>query len=319
MQQVALLVQAEVSQIKLIRAFENFVYEFPQGAAYRILRITHSSHRSLAQVLSELHFLNYLGVNGVNAANVIHNSKGELASCIKATDGSYFVVSVFTKANGVGAEEFEFTPEVLQDWGRTMGKMHALSKNYKPSTEIIPRYQWFDDPLVNNGLHNKRLNSEAILRLAELNDAIKALPNNKDTFGLIHSDLHQGNFFVCQNQITAFDFDDCCYQYFIHDIAISLYYAFKKGYTGMDKKTFATHFLKYFIQGYQMENTLPNDWIKQLPLFFELRHFVLHEVLTQKLDIENATQPYLDMVARMQMLACGEVPFLEFSLEEVWP
>lgn len=318
MQQAAKLAQVDVGEIKLIRAFENFVYAFPFGNQQRILRITHNSHRSLPQVLAELDFIDHLANGGVSIACVLPNVEGKLASVINANDGSQFIVAIFMKANGVGAEGFDFTPEVLHSWGRVLGQMHHQTKSYKPDNWVVPRYQWYEDPLVKNGLTNPQLSEKAKLRLGALIERIKALPITKETFGLIHSDLHQGNFFVHYNLVTAFDFDDCCYQYFVHDIAIALYYALRRGYNGMNQKDFVGYFLKHLMKGYQLENSLSPQWIEELPLFLELRSFVLHEVLTQKLDRENATQQYLDLVGHMQKLTNGEEPLVSFDIDEVY-
>lgn len=314
LQQAAQFAQVDSIQIKPIRAYENFVFEFPFHNGFRILRITHSSHRSVSQVISELDFINFLANGGANVASSIANVDGQFTTAINALDGTHFIVAIFTKANGVGAPGFYFTPEVLKSWGSVIGKMHQLAKIYHPSEGIELRHHWHEDPLVKNGFVNSQLTTKAKARLKEIMVTIDALPKNKDTFGLIHSDLHHGNFFVHDNQVTAFDFDDCCYQYFVHDIAIALYYALRQGYNGMSDKAFVVCFLKHLMVGYNQQNMLPGGWIEQLPLFLELRNFVLHEVLTQKMDLNKITPQYLDTIALMQKLTNGELPLMSFDI-----
>ncbi len=50
----------------------------------------------------------------------------------------------------------------------------------------------------------------------------RAVGQGVETFGLIHSDLHQENYFFHQDQIRAIDFDDCGYGYYLHDMAVTL-------------------------------------------------------------------------------------------------
>jgi Ser/Thr protein kinase RdoA (MazF antagonist) len=43
-----------------------------------------------------------------------------------------------------------------------------------------------------------------------------------DSFGLIHADLHQENYFFQHDQVRAIDFDDCGYGHYLYDIAVTL-------------------------------------------------------------------------------------------------
>jgi Ser/Thr protein kinase RdoA (MazF antagonist) len=45
----------------------------------------------------------------------------------------------------------------------------------------------------------------------------------RDTFGLIHGDLHQENYLFHQGQVCAIDFDDCGYGYYLYDLAVTLF------------------------------------------------------------------------------------------------
>ena len=49
------------------------------------------------------------------------------------------------------------------------------------------------------------------------------LRQESDAYGLVHADLHMGNFFVDHSgQMTVFDFDDCCFHWFGYDCAVSV-------------------------------------------------------------------------------------------------
>lgn len=49
------------------------------------------------------------------------------------------------------------------------------------------------------------------------------LGRDSETFGLIHGDLHQENYFFHQGQVRAIDFDDCGYGHYLYDIAVTFF------------------------------------------------------------------------------------------------
>jgi Ser/Thr protein kinase RdoA (MazF antagonist) len=51
----------------------------------------------------------------------------------------------------------------------------------------------------------------------------RALGQGPETFGLIHGDLHQENYFFHQGQVRTIDFDDCGYGYYLYDLAVTAY------------------------------------------------------------------------------------------------
>lgn len=114
------------------------------------------------------------------------------------------------------------------------------------------------------------------------------MPKDKEGYGLIHTDVHSGNFFVDDNgNITIFDFDDCSYMYFISDIAIALFYCLLSPDTVENKITFSYEFLDHFFRGYREENHLDYKWIKLLPDFLKLRELELYVVIYRSCDMDN--------------------------------
>jgi amicoumacin kinase len=97
------------------------------------------------------------------------------------------------------------------------------------------------------------------------------LPKGRDVYGLIHADLHFGNFFVDgeSGAITLIDFDDCAYGWYVMDAAMLLFDSLVL-YAGADKQAFAERFLSCFLKGYLHENPLSGFWLRQLPHFLKL-------------------------------------------------
>ena len=154
----------------------------------------------------------------------------------------------FTKAEGKPPSRKNATDKMYYNYGKTIGMFHSLTKNYVESDGIIKRYNWDQDLLILNG--DKYLPESDKIIIDRLNEVIKeinSLEKNKDNFGLIHTDVHMGNFFVKNDELTVFDFDDAAYQYFVSDIAIALYYLI---FMANEEDQFAladrlmTHFMK---------------------------------------------------------------------------
>ena len=70
-------------------------------------------------------------------------------------------------------------------------------------------------------------------------------------------------------RITLFDFDDCCYGWFVMDIAMPLM-DFLVLYPGIERERVAVRFLSSFLRGYLPQHPLDADWLQQLPVFLKL-------------------------------------------------
>ena len=94
-----------------------------------------------------------------------------------------------------------------------------------------------------------------------------ALGEAPETFGLIHADLHQGNYAFNDGQVGAIDFDDCGWGHFIYDFAVTLsevsvldnYSALRDG----------------LLAGYEQSRPLPAGFDLHLPAFLALREVKL--------------------------------------------
>jgi Ser/Thr protein kinase RdoA (MazF antagonist) len=58
--------------------------------------------------------------------------------------------------------------------------------------------------------------------IRKVREVQKIVGQKPETFGLIHGDLHQGNYFFHQGRVQAIDFDDCGYGYYLYDLAVTL-------------------------------------------------------------------------------------------------
>jgi amicoumacin kinase len=281
---------ADIANAKKLGDFENYVYEVHKNGIPYILRLTHSSHRSKDQVEAELEWVNYLHSQGVNVSLVSYSENGNIVEEISAGDTAFFVC-LFDKAPGeaVSVKSEWMAPSLYKEWGRTIGKMHRVTKDYKEGGSV--REHWYDEDLLKNMESYLPSTEEAIINEGkELIRQLHLLPAGRDEYGLIHSDIHSGNFFYHEGEIHVFDFDDSSYHWFASDIAIPLFYSTWARMSGKnleERSEFGEVFLTHFLKGYLEENSLDDQWIKRIPLFLKLRDYVLFTVFNKKFDVNN--------------------------------
>lgn len=260
---------------RFIRRVANFVYESSLDGRPVILRLTEPSHRSATELAAELEWMDYLSRGGLR-----------LAAPLRARDGSFvrelpgpFLACVFVKAPGGPLSGL--SPELIRGWGRYLGRMHKMTRGYRPAGE--PRQEWDEDYLLGAALRSHDENDVLpYRRLNELLEWLRSLPEGPDEYGLVHCDLHQGNFFVHENEITAFDFDDCCRHWFAYDLSQPL---FSILHACEDEGLEYAPLESAFLEGYALENELAPIWLKRLPAFMQYRAaLIYHWIETAKSD-----------------------------------
>jgi Ser/Thr protein kinase RdoA (MazF antagonist) len=260
----------------------NLVYEYAIDGKLLILRLSFRPERSLDQIRAEVHFVTYLAEQGVRVSVPVASTKGELVETIQA-EGIDFQVVSFVKGKGMrvpdnGYRYREGVPieEYFQNWGHVLGQMHRATQQYQPINEQIRRPDWFE-------LHQSQLSMVDCLpedlqmagrRIRSTLAELQSLPKGRDCYGLIHGDFNDGNFTVdySNGDMTVFDFDDCCYFWFMYEIACSW-----EGGIGrvmfrslQERKAFMDEYMEQVMAGYQRANVLSDDWLEKLPLFIRL-------------------------------------------------
>ncbi len=302
--------------IQLLDGFESFIYEFRRAGGDYILRIGHNGRRPEALIRGEVDWINYLADGGASVARAVLSSRGELVEALDDGAGGQFLATAFEKAPGVDPWKTKRGPAYYQAYGRLLGRMHALSKDYRPRLPDAHRPQW-DDPLMlvveANLPPSERVALEKYQALVE---HARTLPQGRDDYGLIHFDAHEGNLFVDENgRITLFDFDDCHYSWYANDIAIVLFYNVM---WAEDQASFTHEFMRHFLNGYTHENRFDPAWLVEIPNFMKMREIDLYAVIHRSFDVENLDDPWCAryMDGRKQRIE-GEVPYIEMDFEEL--
>lgn len=272
--------------------YQNLVFEFVQNNKPYIFRVSDSIIRNKEKINSELEWCVYLLEHGVPLSRPLKSLAGHLTETVDRY-GVKITSTLFEKAPGrkMTYPEYLNSVEVFRELGKITGKIHKASKSYiAPNTK---RNNWTENYYLKN-IYNYIPKSEVDIRNAyeSLMMDLASLNYNKNSFGLIHGDINVGNFYIADNQITLFDFDECQYSWFIEDIAIQLFYTvYVFGDDSIsERQEMADKFMSYFLSGYYSENSLEDYWIEKIPEFLKLRELIVHVGIYKKWDLNNLSQ-----------------------------
>ncbi|MGB2981501.1 MAG: phosphotransferase [Candidatus Zixiibacteriota bacterium] len=259
--------------------FEKSLYEYEHEGKRFVLRLTIPQYVDFELIPGEVDWVNYLADNGVSVPRALPSKDGNLVEIIEADDSSCAAVS-FERVEGKPIDfddGDEWNGELFVRYGEIIGKMHALTKRYAPADESLIRMQWYEQDWFDS--HLLPGESPVHRKCEELMDALRTLPKDRDSYGLIHGDAHPWNVLLHEGNIVLTDFDFCEQSWFASDIAIILFYAVMAPMERMDKMSFAVYFMKNFMRGYDRENSIDAYWLKQIPGFLRLRmisKYILH-------------------------------------------
>ncbi|UCE66354.1 MAG: phosphotransferase [Candidatus Zixiibacteriota bacterium] len=259
-------------------SFESLVFEFARGGENFILKLTHSIHRNRDQVMGEVEWVNHLRANGIPVCGVIPSIKGNLLEIVEVED-SYFIIYALEKAPGSHAEKGQWSDELILVWGETLGRIHAATRTFRPSRASYRRFHWYEDDTLNAEKYIPEDQREVINKIEDHKSKLRALPTDENSYGVIHSDIHNWNFYVHNGGIHVFDTDDCHYNWLAYDIGIPLYYALRTAEIGDDNIEYARYFFDLFLKGYRNENDIDPVWITRIPDFMKLREMDLYIVI----------------------------------------
>jgi Ser/Thr protein kinase RdoA (MazF antagonist) len=298
-------------RIHPLDGFESFIYEFERPDGQFVLRIGHSSRRSPDLIRGEVDWINFLANGGASVARAVLSQTGALVEPLEDGQGGQFLCTAFVRAPGGEAPRGPLGERLVRNYGRLLGRMHALAKKYSVPNPAWRRSEWNDPSNLYADLWMPEKFASLLPKYRRLIAHLEALPREPEGYGMIHQDAHPGNFFVDENDmLTLFDFDDCVYGHFIYDIAMVLFYTANDQ---PDKPAFAARFLPVFFSGYREENRLDPRWLAELPHFLKLREIDLFaEILF--MDGETPSHPWAAryMQGRAEKIA-ADVPVIDFD------
>jgi amicoumacin kinase len=284
---------------RFMRAVENFLYAVDLDGTEWVLRLTCSNRRSIDELASELDWIQFLSANGLSVAYPLPSLRGNLVERLSGGCGDYYA-AVFRKAPGHSLRQLtDFSDTVVGAWGAYIGRIHALTQRYSVPNGTKRRADWRGELTLQVALRSVDARggpcSDIFLQLLEWQ---RGLEQPADGYGLVHADLHHGNFFVQGSTITAFDFDDCCYHWFAYDLAVPWFYL-RGEYRSSGVQFAEERLFEVFLEGYAKSHTLSSAWTKRIETFIAYRTALLYHWLKTRLADGDFDQTGIDWCERM--------------------
>ncbi|MEZ0325148.1 MAG: phosphotransferase enzyme family protein [Fimbriimonas sp.] len=260
---------------------ENTTFKVVTSDGAYCLRIHRPGYQSFESIHSELEWLSAIRRDTQLAVPDPQISlRGELV--VRAS-----VVEVPEERNCVLFQwlEGEFlrepTPEQFRRLGRAMAQLHEHALHWNRPADFTRHF--LDDTGMYNEDSDKALltaselisdeDRELVKRIAEESRALmRQLGKGPEVYGLIHGDLHRGNFLFEGETIKLIDFDDCGFAHYLYDFAASLAYQLRfEDFEGTRDALF---------DGYESIRPLPPHTRECLSQFLRLRfHGIVKWVL----------------------------------------
>lgn len=293
--------------------FESFIFRYNREDSGIILRLAHSIRRTRTLIQGEVNFIRYLAENGVAVADAVVSMQGNLVEEIPDGKGGSFLATAFREIKGKPPWEFGWSNELFEQYGTLMGKMHRLSVSYSPTEQLRPA--WNSHCLGGDPVQMIPEEQPAVRkRIEELESRALALPADRDSYGLVHYDVHGGNMLIdSAGQINLFDFDDCAMNWFAFDIAVALFYMITNA---RNPEELAVQFLKPYLTGYSREHRLNRTWLEHIPLFLQIREADLYAVIHRSMDVSCLTGwCAMFMDGRQERIEAG-TPYLDIDFTQ---
>jgi Ser/Thr protein kinase RdoA (MazF antagonist) len=119
---------------------------------------------------------------------------------------------------------------------------------------------------------------------------LRAHPQDRDTFGLIHGDFGPTNFRCSNGELRVFDFDDCCYHWYAYDLAITIYpHGWRKG---------AKAFMEALLEGYLKEFGSVSSLRDEIVEFCKLRQLYMFLNYAKRWDLTDLSEEQVSWFAQ---------------------
>ena len=255
--------------LPFFRISSNAIYPFRAGEnAQKVcfLRISPIEEKSFEDVVTEISLIEWLIEKGFSAMKPVPMKGGERATQI-ATEWGKYNVSCFEKVSGESLEDVEGTLDIVKGYGHTLGKMHALLKEYPKQEdrrdhtmlldEIKERFEKYEAP--------KAVKEELLSVCKEL----EKQEISAGTYGVIHYDFEPDNVFYDAESglFSVIDFDDAIRCWYALDIVRALD-ALDEIVEGDTLKVAE----QSFMEGYRSATDFTEEQQKSLPLMRRLVH-----------------------------------------------
>jgi Ser/Thr protein kinase RdoA (MazF antagonist) len=214
---------------------------------------------------SELLWLSALGSEeNLTVQKPVQNLQGKWVTQVLSDDSeNVFYCSLLNWIDGEVSDAHR-TPQQAYQLGLLIAKLHHHSSKWKlPPNFIRPI---FDKnrlhqamsafyPAVSYGLISLDHYNMFAAATQKIEKKMKIMGRGQDVWGLIHADLHEGNYLFYNEEIRPIDFARCGFGYYLYDIAESIQYLLPQVRSS-------------FFDGYQTICQFPEGYLQIVEGFF---------------------------------------------------
>ena len=255
---------------------QNAVYYCTkEGESTKVFRLS-LNERSLDELLAEAEYVRYLYENGGNVSNVLTSLNGNLVEEITVNNLVGYV-SLFEKAKGKQLHENNYRyrdgvpiTEYYFNIGKTLGKIHHLSKQFTPTYRRSCFFDKYDSSYINELIPDTYPLLKGKLNV--LSSDLEAFGNSREIYGMVHLDYNDSNYSIDfeTGMITVYDFDNSCFGWYLYDLAFA--WMFLVGWAqgendSIKRKQIMDDILQAITEGYRTETEL-EDWLLEMFPFF---------------------------------------------------
>lgn len=253
----------------------NYAFVISEGSYPVAIRVSVNSGKDRKDVVSELMWVDDLRRELPTISQAVPSLYNHIAEDFEI-GGVKYCVTMFRKANGDVLAPKYWNPEYFKETGRVLGQIHRTGKEGYELGFRYKRCQWYEKKSFDFECLENYLGASAREKAQAIYDEVRALPQTPEVYGMIHGDYQSGNLFVDWDKVWVFDFDDCCYGYYMQDVAEAMQLFLLEGrYRGNEERREVFYgkdgIFTLFKEGYEEYNHLPESHWEKIGLFFKLR------------------------------------------------
>jgi amicoumacin kinase len=308
----------------------TYVYQGLIDDQPRILKITPGIWNTNTQItgstpdqlLAEIDYILYLARNDLPVALPIRSKQGEWLEIIPLDNKTCFMAYCFEVVPGFmypDGDVVHFPEPVIEEWGRMCGRLNILSSHFQPENNRR-RLPWNQSDLQNLQELIPADQTLVFQRHEEINQRLLSLPQDSESYGLVHGDFHHGNFFVevgiegSTPKITLFDFDAAEYYWFAGEVCVSLINCLPLPHSNtVYRREYALNFLHHFLSGYRLEKSFNSFWADQIPLFLKHNELMNYAYYHKYWDLSHLTDHQDRVLKRYRQRIEDKIPVVEFK------
>ena len=270
------------ARVEFVHVMENVTFRAERGGEKYVLRFHRPGYNTLEEMVSERRWLRALAAAGLNVPEGLPTPDGREFVAAEV-DGEERLVGLARWVEGEPLDRvLASTDDVVrieayfEALGGLAAGVHNASSTWTPPPDFTRR-AWDADGLVGESPLWGRFwevpdfSAEECRILARarahIRERLLEYGTARETYGIIHADLHPGNVLVDGARTRLIDFDDAGFGWHVHELAVALFNNQTSPHFGAMQAA--------LIRGYRSRRELADEDLELLPLFLLMRNLMV--------------------------------------------